>query len=315
MREGAAAMSTVSRQQPSAQQPGPLLRLDRLRNSRPRSAFTWRVILNLSHMRIGSLFIIGAALVATACQSVQTTQPGAVGVQRKQMMLVSEEQIEKGAQEAYRQELDKARQQQALNANQQMYQRVQSIARRLIPQTTAFRPDAQQWRWEVNVQTSKDVNAYCMPGGKIMVYTGLIEQLNATDAELAAVIGHEIAHALREHSRERISRAYAEQLALAGVAAVTGAGETTMALASQVSAVTFTLPHSREQEAEADRIGLELMARAGYDPNASISLWQKMSKVGGGGPEFLSTHPSGESRIRDLEASIPSVMPLYQKTK
>jgi predicted Zn-dependent protease len=165
----------------------------------------------------------------------------------------------------------------------------------------------------VNVQTSKDVNAYCMPGGKIMVYTGLIEQLNATDAELAAVMGHEIAHALREHSRERLSRAYLEQGALAIIGAATGAGDATLALASQISAVTFQLPHSREQEAEADRIGLELMARAGYDPNAAISLWQKMAKASSGGPpEFLSTHPSSGSRIKDLQASLPRVLPLYQ---
>jgi predicted Zn-dependent protease len=264
-------------------------------------------------MRIRGLLIAAAALLATACQTVQTTQPGAVGVNRKQHMLVSEQEIEKGSQEAYHQELQKAKDKHALNTDQQGYQRVQSIARRLIPQTGTFRPDAPQWNWEVNVQTTDDVNAYCMPGGKIMVYTGLIEQLHASDAELAAVIGHEIAHALREHSRERISRAYAEQLALAGIAVATGASDTTMQLASQVSAVTFQLPHSREQEAEADRIGLELMARAGYDPNAAISLWQKMGKLAKGGPpEFLSTHPSGESRIHDLEASVPRVLPLYQ---
>jgi predicted Zn-dependent protease len=264
-------------------------------------------------MRIRGLLVAGAALLAVACQTVQTTQPGAVGVDRKQHMLVSEEEIEKGSQEAYHQELQKAKDKHALNTDQQDYQRVQTIARRLIPKTGTFRPDAPQWNWEVNVQTSDDVNAYCMPGGKIMVYTGLIEQLHATDAELAAVIGHEIAHALREHSRERISRAYAEQLALAGIAVATGASNTTMQLASQVSAVTFQLPHSREQEAEADRIGLELMARAGYDPNSAISLWQKMGKLAKGGPpEFLSTHPSGDSRIRDLEAAVPRVLPLYQ---
>ena len=265
-------------------------------------------------MRIRRFFIVVvAALLATACQTVQTTQPGAVGVDRKQHMLVSEEQIEKGADQAYSQELQKAKEKGALNTEKQTYQRVQTITRRLIPQTGVFRPDAPQWQWEVNVQTTDDVNAYCMPGGKIMVYTGLIEKLNATDAEVAAVIGHEIAHALREHSRERISRAYAEQLALAGIAVATGASDTTMQIASQVSAVTFQLPHSREQEAEADRIGLELMARAGYDPNAAISLWQKMGKLASGGPpEFLSTHPSGESRIRDLEASVPRVLPLYQ---
>jgi predicted Zn-dependent protease len=263
-------------------------------------------------MRFRLLLVATVALFATACQTVQTTQPGAVGVQRKQHMMVSEEQVEKGAQVAYQQELDKARQKGALNPDQKTYQRVQAISRRLIPQTTTFRPDAAQWKWEINVQESEEVNAYCMPGGKIMVYTGLIDQLKATDAELAAVIGHEIAHALREHSRERLSRAYVEQIALAGIGIVTGAGETTMQLAQQVSAVTFTLPHSREQESEADRIGLELMARAGYDPSASVSLWQKMSRLGGGGPEFLSTHPSGESRIRDLQASVPRVMPLYQ---
>ena len=262
-----------------------------------------------------SIAVLFIALSATACQSVQTTQPGAVGVERKQYMLVSEQEVQKGAQEAYRQELEKAQKQGGLNSNPQVYQRVQTISQRLIPHTATFRPDATQWKWEVNVQTSKDVNAYCMPGGKIMVYTGLIEQLNATDAELAAVIGHEIAHALREHSRERISRAYAEQLALAGIAVATGAGETTMQLASQVAAVTFTLPHSREQEAEADRIGLELMARAGYDPNASVTLWQKMSRLGGSPPEFMSTHPSGESRIRDLEANIPRVLPLYEAAR
>ena len=264
-------------------------------------------------MRIRSFLIIGAALLAAGCQTVQTTQPGAVGVERKQHMLVSEQEIEKGADVAYDQELDKAKQKHALNTDQQVYQRVQNITRRLIPQTGTFRPDAPQWKWEVNVQTTEDVNAYCMPGGKIMVYTGLIEQLHATDAELAAVIGHEIAHALREHSRERISRAYAEQLALAGIAVATGASEATMQLATQVSAVTFQLPHSREQEAEADRIGLELMARAAYDPNAAVTLWQKMGKLSSGGPpEFLSTHPSGESRIRDLQALVPRVMPLYQ---
>ena len=265
-------------------------------------------------MRIRHWFIVGVACCLGACQTVQTTNPGAVGVDRKQRMLVSEEQVEQGADAAYDQELEKARKQGALNTNPQTYQRVQRISQRLIPQSSAFRPDATKWQWEVNVQTSDDVNAYCMPGGKIMVYTGLIDKLQATDAEIAAVIGHEIAHALREHSRERLSRAYAEQLALAGIAFATGAGDTTMALASQISAVTFQLPHSREQEAEADRIGLELMARAGYDPNAAVSLWQKMSKASGGGPpEFLSTHPSGESRIRDLQAAIPRVQGLYQQ--
>lgn len=262
---------------------------------------------------IRTLVVGAVALLATACQTVQTTQPGAIGVNRKQMMMVSAEKVDQGAKVAYDQEVNKARAAGSLNTDKQDYDRVQRISQRLIPQTKTFRPDAAGWNWEVNVQTSEDVNAYCMPGGKIMVYTGLIDTVKPTDAELAAVIGHEIAHALREHSRERLSRAYAEQMVLAGVAVATGAEQSTMELASQISAVTFTLPHSREQEAEADRIGLELMARAGYDPNAAVTLWQKMSKAGGGGPpEFLSTHPSGDSRIRDLEQNVPRVLPLYQ---
>lgn len=266
---------------------------------------------HLKLIRTGTYCLLLSALAA--CQTVSTTQPGAVGVDRKQLMLVSQEQVEQGSQEAYSQELQKARAQGALNADKRVHSRVQRIAKQLIAHTSTFRPDAAKWDWQINVQTNDDVNAYCMPGGKIMVYTGLVEKLDATDAELAAVIGHEIAHALREHSRERISRALAEQVALSGVAIATGASESTMQIASQVSAVTFSLPHSREQEAEADRIGLELMARAGFDPNASVSLWNKMAKAGGGGPpEFLSTHPSSTSRIRDLQANIPRVMPLYQ---
>lgn len=267
-------------------------------------------------MRIRTVLLLAVALLLGACESVQTTQPGVIGVERKQIMMVSQQEVDQGAQVAYQQELDKARKQGALNQNKQQYQRVQTIAQRLIAHVGVFRPDAAQWPWEVNVQTSNDVNAYCMPGGKIMVYTGLIEQLKATDAELAAVIGHEIAHALREHSRERMSRAYAQQMVLAGVAMATGAGEGVMGLASQVSAVTFTLPHSREQEAESDRMGLELMARAGYDPNAAVTLWQKMGQLGGGSPpELLSTHPSSDTRIRDLQANVPKVLPLYQAAR
>ena len=262
--------------------------------------------------RVAVALAASSLLWVAACETVRTTEPGAVGVDRKQRMLVSEQEVEQGAEQAYAQEKQKAQAEGKLNTNSALTSRVRNVAQRLIPGTGVFRSDAPNWPWEVNTLTTKELNAYCMPGGKIMVYTGLIDQLKATDAELAAVIGHEIAHALREHSRERLSRTYAEQIALAGVALATGAGETTMQIAQQVSAVTFTLPHSREQESEADRIGLELMARAGYDPNAAISLWQKMAKLGGGGPEFLSTHPSGDSRIRDLQASVPHVLPLYQ---
>lgn len=253
------------------------------------------------------------SIVLAACTAIHTTEQGQIGIDRKQYMLVSEEQVEQGAVEAYQQELTAAQKNGALNADPVQTRRVRTIANRLIPQTTAFRPDAKDWKWEINVQKIDELNAYCMPGGKIMVYSGIIEKLQLNDAELAAIIGHEIAHALREHTRERVSRAYAQQVGLGVLAAVTGAGETAMQLATQVSQVTFGLPHSREQETEADRIGLELMARAGYDPNAAVSLWQKMSQqAGNGGPAFLSTHPSSSSRISDLQANTPKVLPLYK---
>ena len=157
------------------------------------------------------------------------------------------------------------------------------------------------------------MNAYAMPGGKIMVYSGLVDRLKLTDAELAAVIGHEISHALREHTRERVSRAYAQQLALTGIAVATGAGQGTLDLANTVASVTFQLPHSREQESEADVIGLELMARAGYDPRAAVNVWQKMMAAEkSSSSEFLSTHPSPGNRIAELQARVPKVLPLYQ---
>jgi len=268
------------------------------------------MILKRITVAVAAALLIGVA----SCETVRTTQPGAVGVDRKQRMLVSEQEVEKGAEQAYAQEKQKAQAEGKLNSNSALTSRVRNVSQRLIPGTGVFRSDAPNWPWEVNTLTTKELNAYCMPGGKIMVYSGLVEQLNLTDAEMAAVIGHEMAHALREHSRERISRAYAQQLALAGVAVVTGAGEGAMNLANSVASVTFQLPHSREQESEADTIGLELMARAGYDPNAAVSVWKKMLSANQGGtPQFLSTHPSPQSRIQDLQAQVPKVMPLYQK--
>jgi predicted Zn-dependent protease len=263
------------------------------------------------------LAVVVAVLFGTsACETVQTTRPGAVGVDRKQHMLVSEQEVEQGAAQAYAEEKKKAQSEGKLNTNSALTARVRKVAQRLIPGTGTFRPDAPSWPWEVNTLATKEMNAYCMPGGKIMVYSGLVEQLNLTDAEMAAVIGHEMAHALREHSRERVSRAMTQQIALAGVAVLTGAGSGALDMANTVASVTFQLPHSREQESEADTIGLELMARAGYDPNAAVSVWKKMlAAEQGGPPQFLSTHPSPKTRIQDLQALVPKVMPLYQRSK
>jgi len=253
-----------------------------------------------------------ALLFGGGCETVRTTSAGAVGVDRKQQMLVSNEEIEQGAAQAYEEELKAARDKGALNKNRQQLERVSGVARRIVAATPAFRPDATAWHWQFNVQESKELNAYCMPGGRIMVYSGIIDSLDLSDAELATVLAHEVAHALREHTRERVSRAYAQQLVVSGAAAITGVSEGAANAANMVAEVTFQLPFSREQESEADTIGLELMARAGYDPRAALTLWQKMSRAAASGtPKFLSTHPAPQERIKDIEKNLPRVLPLY----
>jgi len=256
-----------------------------------------------------------AMLSAAGCETVKTTSAGAVGVDRKQQMLVSSATIEQGAAEAYEAELKTARDKGVLNTDKAQLARVTTIARRIVGATPTFRPDAAGWNWQFNVQKTKDLNAYCMPGGRIMVYSGLIETLDLSDAELATVLAHEVAHALREHTRERVSRAYAQQLVLSGAAAVTGVSEGAANMANMVAEVTFQLPFSRDQESEADQIGLELMARAGYDPRAALTLWNKMAAASssGGQPKFLSTHPAPKERIKDIEKNLPRVLPLYAK--
>ena len=269
----------------------------------------------LTRARMFTLAML-AVLALVSCETVQTTQPGAVGVERQQSMLLSSAQVDKSAAQAYQQEMKKAAGKNALDRDSAQVARVKAIAQRLIPATAAFRPDAPRWAWEVHVITSGDVNAWCMPGGKMAVYTGLVEKLKVTDDELAAVMGHEIAHALREHGRERASQAMAQSIALSIGGALLGLGDSGVQLAQIITDVTFNLPNSREHEIEADRVGVELAARGGYDPRAAITLWQKMGQVGGAGPpQFLSTHPSPQNRQKDLEDFAARVMPLYESAR
>jgi predicted Zn-dependent protease len=250
------------------------------------------------------------------CQTVSTTQPGAVGVERKQTMMVSSADMNRSAVKAYGQILGEAQKKGQLNRDAAQLERVRAVAGRLVPQTGAFRTDAPGWHWEINVITSKEVNAWCMPGGKIAVYTGLIEKLQATDEELAAVLGHEIAHALREHSRERASQAMAQGIGISVVGAVLGLGGAAQDLTQALVDVTFNLPNSRTDETEADRIGVELAARGAYNPHAAVTLWEKMNKLGGSQPpQWLSTHPSHASRIKDLQGYSEKVMPLYEAAR
>jgi predicted Zn-dependent protease len=257
-----------------------------------------------------------AGVLASGCQSVQTTQAGAVGIERRQSMLVSTQEMNQAASQNYRQVLQQAQQKGALNRDPATVERIRTIARRIIPHTGAFRQEAPSWQWEVNVISSKDLNAWCMPGGKIAFYTGLIDKLQLTDDEAAAIMGHEMAHALREHARERASQAMATGLGISIVGAAVGLGQGGMNLASVLTDLTFVRPNSRLHETEADRIGVELAARSGYDPRAAVSLWQKMGRASGDQPpQWLSTHPSNETRLKDLEVYAARVMPLYERAR
>lgn len=273
-----------------------------------------------STYRLLPFLIALMTIVITGCAT--TTRDSVAGVKRTQLMLLPASYVTSLSQKAYAQTLTAAQKKQTLNADTATVERVRKISNRLIAQVGIFREDAAQWKWEVNVEKNDQLNAYCMPGGKIMVFTGLIEKLNATDDELAAVIGHEIAHALREHGRERMSQAYVQQFGLQALAAILTRGGSTVASNASMQAASmgtqlfFALPNSREQERESDKIGLELAARAGYNPEAAVSLWQKMeSQNGNKPPEFLSTHPANENRIAELRALIPKVQPLYESAK
>lgn len=260
--------------------------------------------------------VVAAALLVTACETVQTTQSGAVGVDRQQRMMVSAQELDQAATKQYSELLAEQQKKNALNVNAAQVRRVRTISDRLIAQTGVFRPDARNWKWEVNVLTSDEVNAWCMPGGKIAVYTGLIEKLKVTDDELAAVIGHEIAHALREHARERASEQAVAGSVISIGSAILGVGNLGQQGAQYAYMGLVGLPNSRGHETEADRIGVELAARAGYDPRAAITLWQKMGQAGGSEPpKLLSTHPSSQDRIRDLTVYSERVMPLYQQAR
>jgi Zn-dependent protease with chaperone function len=254
--------------------------------------------------------VVVLALLLAGCGT--TTEPGTVGVRRPQFLLVPSEEVNQAAAKAYQQVLAQAQKQGALDRDPAQLRRIKTLVGRLIPQTAAFRQDAPGWQWEVHVLSSTEVNAWCMPGGKIAVYAGLIDALQPADDELAAVIGHEMGHALREHSRERVSAALAEQLALNVATVVADVPPVARDLAPLVLDVTINLPYSRRQETEADRVGVELAARAAYDPHAAVILWEKMEKVGGAHPpKLLSTHPSAADRMRDLRAYAEKVMPLY----
>ena len=228
--------------------------------------------------------------------------------------LVSAQQIEQQAAQQYRSLQQQASQKGALlSAQHPQVVRLRAIASRLIPFTDEWNARARDWRWEVNVLDSASINAFCMPGGKIAFFMGILQKLHLSDDEVAMIMGHEMAHALREHAREQIGKRTATRGAIEIGAAIFGLGDLGR-LAAGAGGQLLTLKFGRDDETEADLIGLELAARAGYDPRASVSLWKKMAQANQrGNLEFLSTHPSGTSRIQVLEQNIAKVDGLYRR--
>ncbi|WP_423595422.1 M48 family metallopeptidase [Roseateles sp. MS654] len=237
-----------------------------------------------------------------------------VGKQSRFTKLISAEQVEAAAQQQYLQMMRQAQTQKALApANHPQVVRLRSIAQRIIPFTGTWNPRAQQWRWEVNLVGSRELNAFCMPGGKIAFYYGILQQLQLTDDEVAMIMGHEMAHALREHARERMGKNMATNGAIELGAALLGLGNVGRGIAN-IGGQLLSLTFSREDESEADLVGMELAARAGYNPRAGVTLWEKMGQASKGAPpQFLSTHPSGPTRIRDIERTLPRVETLYAR--
>jgi len=269
--------------------------------------------------RLGvALLAAGAAASLPPALAQQQPQPDDGGVRsdvgRESTFtnLVPAEQVERAAAQQYAQLLRNAADQHALGPdNHPQVQRLRAIAQRIIPHALAWNPRARQWRWEVNLLGSKELNAFCMPGGKIAFFAGILSQLQLGDDEVAAIMGHEMAHALREHARARMGKTAATRIGASLLSALLGLGGTGDALLN-MGGQLLTLKFSREDESEADIVGMELAARAGYDPKAGVTLWQKMLGANKGAPpQFLSTHPSGATRIQDIEGKLPKVAPLY----
>ena len=268
-------------------------------------------------------FLVFLLVFFSATAFSQEKAKEGVEVKRSRLLLLPASTVENSAAQQYNQLMRAAAQKTALNVDKLQVERLRNIARALIPHSTRFNKDSQRWRWEVNLISSRTVNAFCMPGGKIAFFTGIIDQLRLTDDEVAVIMGHEIGHALLEHGRARMSEQVLKNVGISIAAAVFNLGQISAELLAQAANLAVSLPYARKQESDADLVGMELAARAGYDPRAAAAVWHKMAKLAGEGkpgagkpqpPQFLSTHPSHESRIKEIEANLPKVLPLYRKT-
>jgi predicted Zn-dependent protease len=264
--------------------------------------------------------LLGIALALLPAAGAWAQREGVeVGRTSRLAGLVPAADVEKAANQQYHQLLEQAAAKHALaGPGDPQLVRLRAVAQRLIPHAAAWNPRVGGWRWEVNLIGSNQINAFCMPGGKIAVFTGILGKLQLSDDELAMVLGHEMAHALREHARERIGKNAVTQgaarLGGAVIAGVLGIDPQVTDMLARSTANLLSLKFSRGDESEADLVGMEIAARAGYDPRAAISLWQKMGQASkGSAPQWLSSHPAGTTRIADLQRNLPRVIPLYER--
>jgi Zn-dependent protease with chaperone function len=257
-------------------------------------------------------FLLAAGASAAGSALAQVDVGSSSGLRK----LVPAETLETSARQQYTQVLADARAKGALAPDgHPQLQRLHTIAQKLIPHTAAWNSRSRDWKWQVNLIGSKQINAWCMPGGKIAFYTGILDQLKLNDDEVAMIMGHEMAHALREHARERLAKSQATSIGLSIASQLLGLGSLGD-VAANLGTQLLTLKYSRDDETESDLVGLEIAARGGYRPEASVSLWQKMQAASGNGsPSFLSTHPSGANRIQELEANLPKVQHLYEQAR
>jgi predicted Zn-dependent protease len=255
-----------------------------------------------------------------ACAAALAQPEAGVKVEKSRLLLLPASTVERSAAQQYAQLMRQAAQKGLLNTDRRQVERLRNIARALIPHSARFNRDAERWRWEVNLIQSRTVNAFCMPGGKIAFFSGILEALALTDDEVAAVMGHEIAHALLEHGRARMSEQVLKSLGITVAAAVFNLGQLSTELLARAADLAVSLPYARRQETDADLVGMELAARAGFDPRAAAEVWRKMAHLAertgrGQPPQFLSTHPSHETRLKEIEANLPRVLPLYEQAR
>ena len=283
-----------------------------------------------SFSKLAGGLLVGALLVTSPLSAKDSPkQFDGVATPKKSSVLglSSADKIERQAAQQFAQLKQEARSQRALAPDDYpQLQRIRAIGNKLIPYAVQFGDRyvdsknpinrSKQWQWEVTLIASKQINAFCMPGGKIAFYTGIIDTLQMTDDEIAMVMGHEISHAILEHGRERAAKGTVAQAATIGasiLSGILGFGDIGGQIASAGAQATM-LSYGRTDETEADAVGQDIAARAGYDPRASVVLWKKMAAVSKGSPpQFMSTHPSHETRIKDLEGHLKETLPLYAK--